>query len=120
MAQPFDPDKKMLVGSATPIEEQVGVNTENGRAAFAASWKGVLTFRSGSVSRRLELVWYDRNGKEIEKAGEVANYRGISLSPDGTRAAVDIHLVLKSFAAVAFLPLPLVSKSKGRSLDVKE
>jgi Tol biopolymer transport system component len=91
MAQQFDSDKRVLTGNVTPIAEQIGVSFGTGRAAFSASWNGVLAFRSGGTSNRLELVWYNRNGKEMGKAGDVTDYRGIALSPDGTRTAVHIH-----------------------------
>jgi Tol biopolymer transport system component len=39
----------------------------------------------------VQLAWYDRTGKEIEKVGKPAPYRGLDLSPDGMRIAVHRH-----------------------------
>jgi serine/threonine protein kinase/Tol biopolymer transport system component len=91
LVQSFDPSKRIVRGDATPIAEQIGVNSASGRANFSASWNGVLAFRSGAANTKRELVWYDRNGKETGKVGDPGDYRGVALSPDGTRLAVHIH-----------------------------
>jgi dipeptidyl aminopeptidase/acylaminoacyl peptidase len=38
-----------------------------------------------------QLTWVDRAGKEIERIGPVRAYRGVDLSPDGTRLAFHRH-----------------------------
>jgi Tol biopolymer transport system component len=86
MAQPFDNRRLELEGQATPIAEQVAyVGGVSG--AFSASANDVLAFRRGAAAD-WQLTWYDRQGKVLATAGEPGDYRGVALSPDGTRVAV--------------------------------
>jgi Tol biopolymer transport system component len=87
-AQPFDEDRLELTDSAVPIAEQVG--TSGGRwAAFSASANGALVYwRGGNSGLNLQLTWTDRKGTSAGTAGESGSYRNMSMSPDGSRAAV--------------------------------
>ena len=38
-----------------------------------------------------QLVWFDRTGTELGVVGVSGDYRGVSLSPDGTRIAVSVN-----------------------------
>ena len=85
MAQPFDAGRLELTGEPVPLAEQVG--SIQGYGYFSASTNGVLVYRSdaGGVS---QLTWFDQQGKSFGTAVEPASYDTLSLSPDGTRAAV--------------------------------
>jgi Tol biopolymer transport system component/predicted Ser/Thr protein kinase len=86
MAQPFDPVRLKLTGDPAPATEpQIGVF--GSYAYFTASENGALVYRGGAggLSR---YVWYDRQGKNVGRAGEPGDYGSVALSPDGLRAAV--------------------------------
>jgi eukaryotic-like serine/threonine-protein kinase len=87
MTQPVDNRRLELVGEPVPIAEQVSSNnTVQGR--FGVSPAGVLAYRTGLASGGTSLTWYDRQGKVLGAAAELAPYATVALSPDGTRMAV--------------------------------
>lgn len=80
MAQPFDNRKLELIDQPVPIVERL----KDGRT-FSVAANNVLVYQQQSL---LELTWYDREGKALGTVGEPDDYRGIGISPDGTRASV--------------------------------
>jgi len=90
MAQPFDPARAKTTGDPFPIAERADQNPVTGRAAFAASETGVLTYRSGVTALASRLVWRDRNGKEVGTIGQPGTYRNPRLSPDRTQIIVEM------------------------------
>ena len=89
MAQPFDTKRLTPVGDATPIVEQV-LQAQPGYAAFSASDSGSLAYRQGAANPLTRLTWFDRAGKPLGTGSEQGRYRNPVLSPDGTRAAVQV------------------------------
>jgi Tol biopolymer transport system component len=61
LAQPFNPKTLTLAGGSFPIAE------------------------------RVQMAWFDRQGKQVEAVGPPGNYRGLDLAPDGTRVAAHRH-----------------------------
>jgi eukaryotic-like serine/threonine-protein kinase len=57
---------------------------------FSVSQKGALAYIPRG-SAETELQWFDRSGKSLGTVGQVADYSGPALSPDGTRIAVGIQ-----------------------------
>jgi eukaryotic-like serine/threonine-protein kinase len=91
MAQPFDADRLELTGEAVPIADHVQTGGASGRTgAFSVSQTGVLAYQTGSGEVRSQPIWFDRAGTQISVLGDQADYSGVELSPDGTRAAVAI------------------------------
>jgi Tol biopolymer transport system component len=86
VAQPFDAGKLALVGDAIPIVE--GLPTRAIPFPFSVSTNGVLAYRTGSATTLHKLMWFDRDGKVVETAGEPGEYNTVSLAPDGSRVAV--------------------------------
>jgi eukaryotic-like serine/threonine-protein kinase len=86
MAQPFDASKGTLSGQAFPITEDVAFDQTYSFGLFSASSTGVLALGmgSGSTSNR-QLVWFDRSGKRLEKAGTPGSVFDFCLSPDEKR-----------------------------------
>ena len=86
MAQPFDNRRLKLKEQATQVAEQVGDNGGGAGdfGAFSASANGVLVYLR---TPDWQLTWFDRQGKVLGTAGEPGDYRGLALSPDGTRVA---------------------------------
>ena len=91
MAQPFSLSRLEVTGEAVPIAEPVSANIGIRRAIFSVSDNGVLVYRSGgSSSSGSQLLWFDRQGKQLGKVGGEEPYSTPAISPDGTRVAVDI------------------------------
>ena len=85
MSQGFDADRGELRGDPTPIAEEVDRLGQGARfALFSVSQTGVLVYRSGS-SETTQLIWFDREGKQLGTAGPPANYAVPWLSPDEKR-----------------------------------
>jgi Tol biopolymer transport system component len=80
MAQRFDGARLELAGPAVPIAENVG--------AFGASSTGLLAYRARAIGSS-QLLWYDRDGKQLGQLGPSANYGNLALSPDGKTVMVD-------------------------------
>jgi predicted Ser/Thr protein kinase len=98
MAQNFDAAKLRLVGEPVPVAEQVGTLGRTG--FFSVSANGaVLAYRTGSFAANNQLTWFDRQGKALGTAGEPGPHGALSLSSDGTRAAVVQALCMSSRGA---------------------
>jgi Tol biopolymer transport system component/tRNA A-37 threonylcarbamoyl transferase component Bud32 len=96
-AAPFDQDRFALTGPAVPLFEDVMIKAF-GTADLAISPSGTLAYVPGLASDAggvAELVLVDRNGTVTPLAPPVTYnpsiYRGLSLSPDGTRIALDVN-----------------------------
>jgi eukaryotic-like serine/threonine-protein kinase len=82
MAQPFDADTVTLTGQMFPVAESVG--------RFSVSQNGTLAYMAGGPpSRRQELLWVDRSGRQLGVAAAAAGYRDVRLSPDEKSIAFD-------------------------------
>ncbi|MGH9774041.1 MAG: protein kinase domain-containing protein [Candidatus Acidiferrales bacterium] len=90
MAQRFDPSGLLLIGEAMPLAEHAGVNLTVWRGILTASENGILTYEVGAEESNRRLIWFDRNGKQIEETGAAGDYRTASLSPDGRKLAVTL------------------------------
>jgi Tol biopolymer transport system component len=88
MAHPLDLQKAQLVGEAKPIASSVRFGGD-GRAAFSVSETGVAVYATDLGGAVNSLTWFDANGKRIAAVGEQGTYAYPSLSPDGTRLAVN-------------------------------
>jgi serine/threonine protein kinase/Tol biopolymer transport system component len=86
LAVPFDPDT-LEVGGQRSIVEGVG--------PFSISDEGTMVFipwTGGPFGGESILVWMDREGHEEPLALPPGIYEVVSLSPDGTRLALEIDL----------------------------
>jgi Tol biopolymer transport system component len=90
-AQAFDARKLQTTAEPIPMVEGMRVNASNARAAFSVSPAGVLTYRTGTATFPVQLTWFDRSGAVRGRVGQQRDYRGIDLSPDGTRVATHLH-----------------------------
>ena len=86
IAQPFDAERLKLAGEPFPVAEPVGTTGANG--FFSVSANGTLAYRAGVSTGNRQLAWFDRQGKQSATVFEPAAYGDLSLSPEGTRAAI--------------------------------
>jgi eukaryotic-like serine/threonine-protein kinase len=85
MAQAFDADSLRINGDPFPVAEQVdrlGLGTRY--AMFSVSDTGVLVYWSGTTANT-QLIWFDRQGKQLSTVGPVGTYATPWLSPDEKR-----------------------------------
>jgi Tol biopolymer transport system component len=59
--------------------------------SFSISGTGVLAYGASDADQMVQMTWVDRDGKPAGSLGLPAHYRGIELSPDGTRVAAHRH-----------------------------
>jgi Tol biopolymer transport system component len=55
------------------------------------SASGALAFMPNATAEKSELVWFDRQGRELAKAAPPDAYRDLALSPDETRLAYGLQ-----------------------------
>ncbi len=89
LAQEFDEDKFELVGEPVPVAQ--GIDQSGNASTFGTSDNGVLLYQYTSTSSMAELIWFDRNGAEIEVIGEPDTYREIDLSPDNSKLVFSLY-----------------------------
>ncbi len=88
-AQPFDEKNARLVGDPQPIAASAHHFYGPSHAAFSVSQTGTVVYQTAPPPSR--LAWFDRAGKEAGTLGQPAVVKGLRISPDGTKAAVDIE-----------------------------
>jgi Tol biopolymer transport system component len=87
-AQRFDLDTLQLMGEVVSVASDVRFAASQASALFSASQTGILVYQAGALQLS-QLVWFDRDGNQLESLGEPGTYYRPRLSPDGRRVAVD-------------------------------
>jgi dipeptidyl aminopeptidase/acylaminoacyl peptidase len=83
----MDPESGELSGVPVPIAEGVTLNSNFFSANFSAGGP-VLVFRTGQITGRTQITWFDRAGRRIGSSAEPAEWASLNLSKD------DNHLAL--------------------------
>ncbi len=86
----FDKSSAKVSGTTTAVASAVGFQPSTYWAAIAVSGNGTLIYNTGVGAALSVLTWMDRSGKELGRIGEPAIMANPTLSPDGSRVAVDI------------------------------
>lgn len=88
----FDVDRRETAGAAKVVVPQV-VTLPTGVAEFDVARDGTLVYvaSGGSSEAHRTLVWVDRSGREAPLSAPPHPYGTLRLSPDGTRAALEIQ-----------------------------
>jgi len=81
-AERFDASGRKATGDPVTLAEDTD-------GSFSISNNGVLFYRKLAPVEGKQLLWFNRDGKQMEQAGPIANYNNVDLSPKGDRAAVD-------------------------------
>jgi Tol biopolymer transport system component len=87
LAQAFDLRKLELTGAPIRVAAPVATDPRNLGGLFSASRTGTLIYREGGRLDR-QLTWFNRQGNVLGTIGEPGYDLILSVSPDGTRAAV--------------------------------
>jgi eukaryotic-like serine/threonine-protein kinase len=87
---PFDLAAGAVSGSTSVVANVVGFQPATYWSAFTVAQNGTLIYNTSVGAAQSALAWMDRSGKELGKIGEPAIMCNPTLSPDGSRVAVDI------------------------------
>jgi Tol biopolymer transport system component len=88
-AQRFDERAARLEGEPLLLAAKAHYFFGPSDASFSVSQTGTLVYQTAPAPSR--LAWFDRAGKETGTLGQPAVVKGLRISPDGTKAAVDIE-----------------------------
>ena len=89
LAQPFDADRLMLVGTAFQVASEVlGSIHEAGPDAVSAAQNGTLAFRVGNTRPHTRYTWLDRSGRRLGEVGPLDAGESPSASPDLSQLVV--------------------------------
>jgi serine/threonine protein kinase/Tol biopolymer transport system component len=86
----FDASAGAVSGSTTVLANVVGFQPSTYWSAFAVAQNGTLIYNTDVGAAQSALTWMDRSGKELGRIGDPAIMANPTLSPDGTRVALDI------------------------------
>ncbi len=86
----FDTSAATVSGSPAVLANAVGFSPSTYWAAFAVAQNGTLIYNTEAGAAQSVLTWIDRSGKELGRIGQSAVVANPTLSPDGSRVAVDI------------------------------
>src|SRR5208282_3359411 len=86
----LDTSAGTVSGSANVVANEVGFQPSTYWSAFAVAQNGTLIYNSSVGATQSALSWMDRSGKELGHIGDPAIMANPTLSPDGSRVALDI------------------------------
>jgi Tol biopolymer transport system component len=86
----FDASAGTVSGSTTVVANVVGFQPSTYWSAFAIAQNGTLIYNTDVGAAQSVLTWMDRSGKELSHIGDPAIMDNPTLSPDGSRVALDI------------------------------
>ena len=92
--QTFDISRFETSGAPIRLSDRIGYGSGFGSfidRAFSVSSAGRLVFAQGTWQPPMQLIWFDRSGRLIERVDQVAESIGAVLSPDRMRALVERH-----------------------------
>ena len=89
-AAPFDRDSLRVTGDTVSVLDGVDWEPASGHAHFGVTADGTLAYASGAFVEESSLGWIDRSGATSAVDAPVRSYGYLKLSPDGTRALVQI------------------------------
>jgi serine/threonine protein kinase len=88
LAQRLRLDPPGLEGETQVVSEDLATAIVPGLAGFTGSSSGVVAYRPARGPRPTQLSWLDRGGRRLADIAPAATDISVSLSPDGTKAAV--------------------------------
>jgi eukaryotic-like serine/threonine-protein kinase len=89
VAQSIDAHTGELSGVPSAIVEHASFDPLFSIVEFTVSAEGKLVYMAGDATLDRQLQWYDRNGRLLGTLGENDHYKGVAISPDGSRVVTD-------------------------------
>ena len=89
VAQRFDLRTFAVTGEPHTISDKVQYTPTTDLAVFTAGGKGTLVLQTGAGIGTSQLLWFNRNGKQLGSAGPLGLIGNGALSPDGRRVVFD-------------------------------
>jgi eukaryotic-like serine/threonine-protein kinase len=86
----FDSSSATVSGSPVPITNAVGFQPSTYWTDLAVAENGTLIYNRSTGASLSALTWMDRTGRELGRINDPAVMANPTLSPDGTRVALDI------------------------------
>jgi Tol biopolymer transport system component len=86
----FDASTATVSGSTSMIASVVGYHPSTFWAVLTAADNGTLVYNASTGAALSALTWMDRAGKELGRVGEPGVLANPTISPDGSRVALDI------------------------------
>ena len=86
IAQPFDAERRVIVGEGVTVAESVGVYLDG--AFFSASSNNILVYRTADPE--FPITWFDRQGNVAGRVSAPGRYSTVALSPLGTHAVAPL------------------------------
>jgi len=90
MGAPIDIRRRKILAEPVVVAEGIATDSMMGVAQFAVSESGVIVYAPGADRGLGKLVAVDRSGRVQDLRAPERNYGALSLSPDGTRLAVQV------------------------------
>jgi eukaryotic-like serine/threonine-protein kinase len=90
MAQRFDASSLQLTGDAQPLVTGVELAPGYFLPPFTVSENGILAYSPGVGESPLQLLWFDRTGKQVGQTGPTRFYETPRISPQGDKLAVSV------------------------------
>ncbi len=90
IAQRFNIHSLELEGEATAIVQGIAYDPSIHRGLFSASENGIMVYQTGNVQIGSKLSLADRSGKALGMVGDMGEYSGFRISPDGQRIALSV------------------------------
>lgn len=109
IARRFDSDRFVADTQIVKLAERLTDSQKDLMAS--ASDRGDLLYHTGAVTGQTELVWFDRDGRELQRLGARARYRRPSISLDGRRIAVEIPDPVTTVSTVWILDIARNSRT---------
>jgi Tol biopolymer transport system component len=92
MATPFTPEHERVTEGGTPLVENILVLSAAAVAVFSPSATGMLIFQTGASAEASNMIyWTDIENGGMQSIGEPGQIFHPAVSPDGTRAIVEVH-----------------------------
>ncbi len=87
---PFNESKAVISGGPTVVANTVGFQPSTYWVAFTVAANGTLIYNTSAGAVLSQPTWMDRAGKPLGTIGQPGVVANPSISPDGSRVALDI------------------------------
>ena len=96
-------DGTVLVGDPVTIANQIVYYADRAYVPITAASDGTVAFRRNGAAR-MRVGWFGRDGRRLGTIGDLGEYEGVSISPDGTRVAFGYFDATESLNHIAIAP----------------